>query len=49
MLTKILTKGIIFSNKKLEKLVYPKVGLQQGIEELIKGYKFLDNLNHRNS
>ena len=43
-------RNYIVSNKKIENTGFaPKVSLQKGIEELIKGYKFLENLNNRNS
>ena len=35
-------RNYIVSNKKIEKLGYkPKISIEQGIEELIKGFSFL--------
>ena len=43
-------RNYIVSNKKIEKTGFKtKVSLKNGITELIKGFKFIDNLKYRNA
>ena len=43
-------RNYIVSNEKIEKTGFEtKVSLQEGIKELIKGFKFINNLKYRNA